>query len=109
MILLHHVLSIFLFEFSVLQMPQVRFTYALKRFFPHLQDGRINASSLMETLHHVDRQYPGLKSYILDEQGRLRKHVQIYLDGEPIRDRETLGDPIGPETEIYLMQALSGG
>lgn len=50
-----------------------------------------------------------LKSYILDEQGRVRKHVTIYLDGAPIADRLRLSDPVGPRAEIYVLQALSGG
>jgi sulfur-carrier protein len=52
---------------------------------------------------------PLLRSYVLDDQGRLRKHVTVYIDGAPIRDRLRLGDPVGPESEIYVMQALSGG
>ncbi len=50
-----------------------------------------------------------LRSYVLDEQGRLRKHVTIYLDGSVITDRLRLSDPVGPQTEIYVLQALSGG
>ena len=50
-----------------------------------------------------------LKSYVLDEQGRVRKHVSIYLDGALIRDRIRLSDAVGPLSEIYVLQALSGG
>jgi sulfur-carrier protein len=50
-----------------------------------------------------------LRGYVLDEQGRLRKHVNIYVDGQVIRDRVTLSDPVGPGAEIYVLQALSGG
>ena len=50
-----------------------------------------------------------LRSYVLDEQGRVRKHVNIYLDGSLIRDRLRLSDPVGPASEIYVLQALSGG
>ena len=50
-----------------------------------------------------------LRSYVLDEQGRLRKHVTIYLDGSVIGDRLRLSDPVGPQSEIYVLQALSGG
>lgn len=52
---------------------------------------------------------PMLKAYVLDEQGRVRKHVQVYLDGTPIRDRIRLSDPVAPTSVIYVMQALSGG
>ena len=50
-----------------------------------------------------------LKSYVLDEQGRVRKHVSIYLDGALIRDRLRLSDAVSPGSEIYVLQALSGG
>ncbi|MBI1416009.1 MAG: MoaD/ThiS family protein [Limimaricola sp.] len=52
---------------------------------------------------------PLLKSYVLDEQGRLRKHVNIFVDGQMIADRAGLSDPVDPEAELYVMQALSGG
>ncbi len=52
---------------------------------------------------------PMLKAYVLDEQGRVRKHVQVYLDGAPIRDRRRLSDPVARASDIYVMQALSGG
>ncbi len=52
---------------------------------------------------------PLLQSYVLDEQGRVRKHVNIYLDGALIADRLRLSDPVTPHAEIYILQALSGG
>jgi hypothetical protein len=50
-----------------------------------------------------------LRSYVLDEQGRLRKHVTIYVDGAVIADKLRLSDPVAPQSEIYVLQALSGG
>ena len=53
--------------------------------------------------------YPRLKSYVLDDQGRVRKHVAIFVDGA-LQPRETvLNDALGATDEIYIMQALSGG
>ena len=52
---------------------------------------------------------PLLSGYILDEQGRLRKHVNIYLNGALIVDRLQLTDVVAPDAEIYVLQALSGG
>lgn len=54
-------------------------------------------------------QDPLLRSYVLDEQGRLRKHVNIFVDGAMVTDRIGLSDPVAPGSEIYIMQALSGG
>lgn len=90
-------------------MPVVRFTYALKRFFPGISEIRLEGRSVGDILAAVDKVHPGMRSYLLDDQGRVRQHVQIYLDGQPLTDRQGLSDPVDPETEIYLMQALSGG
>jgi molybdopterin synthase sulfur carrier subunit len=49
------------------------------------------------------------RGYVLDDQGALRKHVQVFLGGEQIRDRVGLTDPVPPGAELWVMQALSGG
>jgi len=49
------------------------------------------------------------RAYVLDEQGTLRHHVVVFVDGVQVRDRAALGEPVAPGAEIYVMQALSGG
>jgi sulfur-carrier protein len=49
------------------------------------------------------------RSYVLDDQGALRKHMAIFVDGALIKDRSALSDPVGPDSEVYVFQALSGG
>jgi sulfur carrier protein ThiS len=50
-----------------------------------------------------------LLGYVLDDQGALRRHVAVYVNGRPVKDRVRLGDPVGPDDEIHVIQALSGG
>jgi len=90
-------------------MPKVNFTYALKRFFPGIDVTDVDASTVRDTLDTLEERFPGLKSYILDDQGRVRQHVNIFVDGELIADREDLSDEVNASSEIYVMQALSGG
>jgi sulfur-carrier protein len=52
---------------------------------------------------------PRLRGYVLDDQGAVRRHVAIYLNGQPVADRIGLTDPVRPQDEIYVFQALSGG
>jgi molybdopterin converting factor small subunit len=52
---------------------------------------------------------PRLRTYVLDDQGALRHHMNVFIDGEQIADRDRLSDPVRPASEIYVMQALSGG
>jgi molybdopterin converting factor small subunit len=90
-------------------MALVKFTYALKRFFPKLTDTTAAGKTLRAVLDELEARYPGVTRYVLDDQGRLRQHVNIFIDGTMIKDRTALSDPFLENSEIYIMQALSGG
>lgn len=55
------------------------------------------------------RQNPRVRHYVLDDQDRLRRHIMVFVDGAMLADRIGMSDPVGPEGEVYVMQALSGG
>lgn len=89
-------------------MPTVTFTENLKR---HLDCAPQNVpgETLSQALEAVFRDNPQLASYIVDDQGRVRKHILISIDNQLIKDRIHLSDPVLSESEIYVLQALSGG
>lgn len=62
-----------------------------------------------EALAAYFQRYPAVRSYVLDEQGAVRRHVAVFVDGAQLRDPVGLSDELGVEAEIYVMQALSGG
>ena len=68
-----------------------------------------SASTVAEVIEAIDRIAPGLAFYICDERGRLRRHVNVFVDGEMIADRGRLSDRVGPDAQVMIMQALSGG
>ena len=90
-------------------MPTVKFTYALKRFFPALKDTPAKSMVLAEILDEIEASYPGINSYILDDQGKLRRHVNIFINGKMIGDRTKLDNQVPEKSEVYIIQALSGG
>ena len=90
-------------------MPKVKFTSALKPFFPDLADTKVEGNSVKEVLTALDDQFPGLNSYLLNDSGALRKHVNIYIKDALVNDRTTLSDAVSREDEILIYQALSGG
>jgi molybdopterin synthase sulfur carrier subunit len=89
-------------------MPKVTFTDTLQR---HVACPPTEAAgnTVREVLDRVFDKYPRVRSYVLDEQGALRKHMAIFLNGAMIQDKAGLSDPVEPGTELYVMQALSGG
>lgn len=91
-------------------MPFVRFTNHLRKFFPDLHNNNsINADTVAALIQTLEAQHPGFAGYIVDERGRLRQHVNIFVGQSLIHDRETLQDSLQPNDEVYIMQALSGG
>lgn len=90
-------------------MAHIKFTPNLKRFFPDLTEVEVDAKTVSEVIKQVDNRWRGLADYIVDEQGALRKHVNIFVGDELIHDKKNLSDAVNVDTKIYIMQALSGG
>jgi molybdopterin converting factor small subunit len=91
-------------------MARVQFTGHLKRYFPELASGQpCAAATVSELVITLDRRHPGLRSYLLEDDGSLRKHVNIFVGKELVRDRARLTDPLKDDDEVFILQALSGG
>jgi hypothetical protein len=90
-------------------MPHVSFTRHLQRFFPTLAEGEVPGATVREVIDELERRHPGLASYLMDETGRLRRHVNIFVGEEPFHDRVQLGDRLSPSDDVFILQALSGG
>ncbi|NNC99308.1 MAG: MoaD/ThiS family protein [Gammaproteobacteria bacterium] len=90
-------------------MATVNFTPNLRRHV-NCPTTQADGETVAEVLGKVFAAEPLLRGYVLDEQGALRKHMVIFLDGIALKDRICLSDPIPrSDSEIFVMQALSGG
>lgn len=69
----------------------------------------VSAASLRQAFDAVFDRNPALRGYVLDDQGRVRQHVAVFIDNQMLRDRVQLDLPLNPTSEIFVMQALSGG
>jgi len=86
----------------------VVFTPALRRFL-RVSESSVGGATVGDALQSVFGTNHALRSYVLDDQGALRRHVAIYINGEPVRDRTGLSDPVAGDDEIHVFQALTGG
>ncbi len=89
-------------------MAQLLFTPSLKRHLG-VSGVAVPAGTLRSVLDAVFETHAQLRGYILDDQGALRQHVAVFVDGRRVVDRTQLSDPVGEASEVYVMQALSGG
>jgi hypothetical protein len=89
-------------------MAQLHFTQNLVR---HTQcpPAELAADTVAQLLERYFESWPGVRHYVLDDQGEVRHHVKILVDGRNIKDRRKLTDQINNDSEVYVFQALSGG
>jgi hypothetical protein len=86
----------------------VVFTPNLKR---HVEcpTEQVTGATVRAVLDAVFAANPRLRGYVLDDQGALRRHMMVFVDGQQIADPSGLGDAVRDASEVYVMQALSGG
>ena len=65
-----------------------------------------SGSTVADVLEDLDRQFPGIRFRMVDEHGRLRQHMRVFVNQDMTRDLETR---VLPDDEVTIMQALSGG
>ena len=89
-------------------MPIVRFTQNIQRHVV-CPTREASGSTLRAVLDGYFRDHESARGYVLDEQGRIRQHMVVFVDGEMVRDRDRLSDAVKPDSVIDVIQSLSGG
>jgi len=89
-------------------MAKVIFTANIQRHVA-CPEAQAAGGTVREVLENVFAGNSEARSYVLDDQSALRKHMAIFVDGQMIRDRARLADPVTETSTIYVFQALSGG
>ena len=89
-------------------MARIVFTQQLRRF---TETPEVDApvATLRAALEAAFAHNPRLRGYVLDDQGHLRGNVVAFIDGRRCSERVRLDDPLQPDSQVHVMQALSGG
>jgi hypothetical protein len=89
-------------------MAHVVFTPQLRRFTetPEVQTPAVTLRAALDAAFELN---PRLRGYVLDDQGHLRPNVVVFIDGRRCRERVALADPLRPDSQVHVLQALSGG
>ena len=89
-------------------MPTITFTQNIQRHVS-CPPANVDGQTVRQALEAVFEKNPQARGYVLDDQGGVRPHMVVFVDGQQIRDRQNLSDPVRENGEIYVAQALSGG
>lgn len=89
-------------------MPSVRFTRNIQR---HVECPTLDVpgATLGEVLHAYFAANERARGYVLDDEGKLRRHMAAFIDGRQIDDRATLSDTVPEGAVVDIVQSLSGG
>lgn len=89
-------------------MPSLHFTQNLAR---HTECPSVSlpAATVAELFERYFETWPAVRHYVLDDQGEVRHHVKVLVDGRNVKDRRKLTDRLNDDSEVYVFQALSGG
>lgn len=90
-------------------MPVIRFPAALKYYVEDQGEVDIPASSVTDLLAALAKRYPSLKFHLLDADGNLRRHFNIFVNGEHIRELNGLDTALQPDDKIILLASAAGG
>jgi len=86
-------------------MPLVRLRGPLKRLAGDRAEHTLDGASVGELLLALEREHPATSGWILDERGVIRRHINVFVNGE-LGERET---PVADEDRVDVLPALSGG
>jgi molybdopterin synthase sulfur carrier subunit len=86
-------------------MPLVRLRGPLKQLAGERAEHTLDGASVGDLLRELERAHPATSGWILDERGELRRHINVFVNGE-LGAQET---PVAPEDRIDVLPALSGG
>lgn len=89
-------------------MAQVIFTQNIQRHVP-CPPTEADGHTVREVLERVFAANPRAREYVLDDQGAVRRHMVVFVNGRQVTDRARLSDPVPADAEVCVMQALSGG
>ena len=86
-------------------MPVIRLRQPLKRLAGELKEHEVEAATVVAALAALEAANPGLRGWVLDERGHLRRHINAYLNGELAAQ----DDAVAAGDRIDVIPAISGG
>ena len=90
-------------------MPTVRFPAVMKYYVNNQTEFLVAAGTARELIDQIIEQYPSVKFHLVDRQGNLRKHFNVFVNGTHIRDLDGMDTALSEEDNVILMASAAGG
>ena len=90
-------------------MPIVRFPVVMKYYFNNQAELSVSAETVSELIEKIVEQYPAVKFHLVDAEGRLRRHFNVFVNGTHIRDLNGPETALKEDDKVILMASAAGG
>lgn len=90
-------------------MPTLTLPALMKYYVNDLSEVQIKGSTVSQAINDLTSQYPAIKPHIMDDQGRLRRHINLFINKENINNLNGLDTPVDESDIIILMPSITGG
>jgi len=88
---------------------QVRIPTILRSYTSGESEVSADGSTLAQVIDDLEGSYPGIKSRILDEQGQIRRFVNVYVGNDDVRFLDALQTPTQDGAQVSVIPAVAGG
>lgn len=88
---------------------RVRIPTPLRRFTSGAEEVGVEGTTIGSVVDNLDKRFPGIKERLCDEQGRVRRFVNLYVNGDDIRFLNSLDTPVKDGDEVAIVPAIAGG
>lgn len=90
-------------------MPTLRVPTLLKYYLDNQTEIQIEAETVGDALRDLSKKYPKIHSHIFDNNGQVRRHINLFVNADNIRDLKGLGTPVGKEDIVKILPSVTGG
>ena len=90
-------------------MAMIRFPAVMKYYVNNQTEFSVSASTASELIEKIIAQYPSVKFHLVDAEGNLRKHFNVFVNGTHIRDLNGMDTPLNDKDKVILMASAAGG
>jgi molybdopterin converting factor small subunit len=87
----------------------VRFPAVMKYYVDNQAEFAVSASSAGELIEKIIEQYPAVKFHLVDSEGNLRRHFNVFVNGTHVRDLNGMDTPLNDGDKVILMASAAGG
>jgi molybdopterin synthase sulfur carrier subunit len=88
---------------------KVRIPTPLRRFTGGAEEVGVDGTTIGTVVDNLEKRYPGIKERLCDEQGRVRRFVNLYVNGDDIRFLNSLDTSVKDGDEVSIVPAIAGG